>query len=596
MFKLGLQQILIALAVIAPAFSFLVLAEDVGIEYLVEFEGVEDGKILSRLKDLSDTVGLRQSPPLSLLQLRRRLQRDEVTLLKALRAEGYYTSSVSSLVEVGAELTVVQFSIVMGPQYDFATATVELVDLPEDTSITVPTPDEFGLKVGGAALAQTVVNVEQMLLKALRDQGFPFARVLEREVVVDHASQSMEVTYRLVSGAFAHFGQLRISGLDKVREKVVVAEVPWQKQVPYNDGSLETLRKRLYDTGLFSVVRIEPADDLDQNQTLAIDLKLTERKHRTLWAGAEYYLDEGLGTRIGWEHRNIQGLGRRLLFELRVSETRLEARSEFSIRHFKRRDQTLRLSLQGGRYNPEAFETTRVRTTVTLERKLRKHVTGSLGVAMKVSKVEQLEDTDSFRLLSLPAQLSWNRANSTLDPTRGFKIVGRTEPFVDFISAETVFLKSDVAANHYLSLAGDGKLVFATRVMFGAIVGESKMNIPADDRFYAGGGGSIRGYPFQTVGPLDGDDPTGGRSVFESSAELRYRFAEHFGVVAFVDGGSAFESTFPDFKEDILFGAGLGLRYFSPIGPLRMDVAFPLDRRADVDESFQLYISIGQAF
>ena len=149
MFKLGLQQILIALAVIAPAFSFLVLAEDVGIEYLVEFEGVEDGKILSRLKDLSDTVGLRQSPPLSLLQLRRRLQRDEVTLLKALRAEGYYTSSVSSRVEVGAELTVVQFSIVMGPQYDFATATVELVDLPEDTSITVPTPDEFGLKAGG---------------------------------------------------------------------------------------------------------------------------------------------------------------------------------------------------------------------------------------------------------------------------------------------------------------------------------------------------------------------------------------------------------------------------------------------------------------
>ena len=231
-----------------------------------------------------------------------------------------------------------------------------------------------------------------------------------------------------------------------------------------------------------------------------------------------------------------------------------------------------------------------------LQRKLSKHVTGGLGVAMKVSEVEQLENTDSFRLLSLPLQLNWNRANSALDPTRGFKISGRTEPFADFISGETVFLKSDIAANHYLPLAGDGKLVFASRVMFGAIVGESKLNIPADERFYAGGGGSIRGYPFQTVGPLIGDDPTGGRSVFESSAELRYRVAESFGVVAFLDGGSAFESTFPDFKEDVLFGAGLGLRYFSPIGPLRMDVAFPLDRRVGVDDSFQLYISIGQAF
>ena len=294
--KLDLQQILIVLTVITLAFSFPLLAEDTGIEYRVEFDEVEDGKILSQLKEISDTVGLRESPPLSLLQLHRRVQRDEVTFVKALRAEGYYASSVTSVVEVGDELSMVQFSIDMGSQYHFTTATVELVKLPEDTSITVPTPGELGLKAGRPALAQTVVDVEQMLLKALRDQGFPFARVLEREVVVDHALQSMEVTYRLASGPFAYFGQLRISGLDKVREKVVVTESPWQKEMPYNDGSLETLRKRLYDTGLFSVVRVEPADALDQNQTLPIDLELTERKYRTLWAGAEYDMDEGLGT------------------------------------------------------------------------------------------------------------------------------------------------------------------------------------------------------------------------------------------------------------------------------------------------------------
>ena len=594
--KFILRLILIIFAVFPPMYPSVILAEDIGIEYRVEIEGIEEGKMLSQLKALSDTVGLRQSPPHSPLQLRRRAERDEVMFAKALRAGGYYASSVSFAIEVGDELSTVKFSIIIGPPYQFTTATVEVVERPDDTSITLPSPGEFGLEAGGAALAQTVVYAEQMLLKALRDQGYPFARALEREVVVDHALRSMDVTYRLASGPFAYFGRLRISGLDEVRENRVAIELPWGNETPYNDDSLETLRNRLYDTGLFSVVTLKLADALDPDRTLPIHLELVEREHRTLWAGAQYYLDEGLGMRMGWEHRNIQGLGRRLILEARVDETRLEAGVKFNIRHFGRENQTLRLSLEGGRYEPEAYKTTRIRASAILGRKLSDQVTLSVGIAMRIGDVEQLEDTDDVRLLSLPAQFVWNRANSILDPTHGFRIVGRAEPFADFVGADTAFVKFDVAAFHYLPILREEKLVLATRIRLGAIVGESKAKIPADERFYAGGGGSIRGYPFQTVGPLDGNDPTGGRSLFEGSAELRYRFAEHFGIVAFLDAGSAFQSTFPDFKEDILFGAGLGFRYFSLIGPLRIDVAIPLDRRSGVDDSLQLYISIGQAF
>lgn len=545
MLKLGLRQNFVTLAVIALVFPLVVFAADIGIEYTVEFEGVHDGKILAQLEEISDTVALQKSPVPNLLQLRRRARRDEAVFAKALHAEGYYASSVTFAVEVDNGLSTVKFSVDLGPQYFFTTATVELTGLPDDVGITIPKPDELGVGAGKPALARVVVDVEQKLLKAVRNRGFPLARVLEREVVVDHAVHSMEVNYRLDSGPYAYFGPLRIRGLEKVKESVVTAELPWQEKTPYNDGSIDTLRKRLYDTGLFSVVRIKPEVRLDENQSLPYVLELTERKHRSVWAGGDFDQDEGLGVRTGWEHRNIQGLGRRLLLELRVDETRQEVGSEFHIRHFKRRNQTLRMSLEGGHHQPEAFETTRIRASVMLERKLMEHLTGGLGVAFTLSEVEQFTVKDSFRLVSLPVHLNLNRANSLLDPTRGFKVVGRTEPFFDLVKLNTAFLKSDIVIKHYLPLDDEGKLVLATRLRLGSILGVSTENIPADVRFYAGGGGSIRGYPFQKVGPLVDDEPAGGRSLFEFSAEFRYRFAENFGIVAFVDGGSAFESTFP---------------------------------------------------
>ena len=130
----------------------------------------------------------------------------------------------------------------------------------------------------------------------------------------------------------------------------------------------------------------------------------------------------------------------------------------------------------------------------------------------------------------------------------------------------------------------------------GAIVGAERNEIPADERFYAGGGGSIRGYAYQTVAPLSGTDPIGGRSIFELSLELRLKLTEQFGLVTFLDGGNAFTSQTPDFRESLLWGTGLGFRYYTPIGPLRLDVAFPLDRREGIDDSFQVYVSLGQAF
>ena len=183
-----------------------------------------------------------------------------------------------------------------------------------------------------------------------------------------------------------------------------------------------------------------------------------------------------------------------------------------------------------------------------------------------------------------------------LDPTRGGRLFLQVMPFYDIMGSDSNFIKGYTSYRHYVPIMKKPMLTLAGKVSIGVIEGKGLESIPADERFYAGGGGSIRGYAYQSVGPMVAGDPIGGRSLIELSAELRIKFTDHLGLVGFLDGGSAFADTIPDSSQDLRWGTGMGLRYFTPIGPLRLDVAVPLNRRSGIDDNFQIYISLGQAF
>jgi translocation and assembly module TamA len=172
----------------------------------------------------------------------------------------------------------------------------------------------------------------------------------------------------------------------------------------------------------------------------------------------------------------------------------------------------------------------------------------------------------------------------------------RATPFQDLSSTDLNFFRTRATLTHYQPVLAHPKLTLAGRLSLGSIHGAATGEIPADKRFYAGGGGSIRGYTYQTVGPLLDGDPTGGRSVLEVSLESRIQIRKNLGLVLFLDGGNVYLDTMPDPEQDLLWGTGLGMRWVTPIGPLRLDVAFPLNRRAGIDDTFQVYVSIGQAF
>jgi translocation and assembly module TamA len=247
----------------------------------------------------------------------------------------------------------------------------------------------------------------------------------------------------------------------------------------------------------------------------------------------------------------------------------------------------------------DAFKSKSGRARIGLERKLGEGMTVTAGISFLGQEVEDKADDDkseTYGLLSLPARFDWDRSDDLLDPSSGGRLRVDNEPFVDVIGNGLLFNKARLDYSHYLEVLSEPQVVLAGRTAVGSIVGESREDIPANLRFYAGGGGSVRGFGYQLAGDLnDKDDPIGGRSLFELGGEVRLRITESIGVVAFVDAGTVYSSTTPDFSETLRVGAGPGLRYFSPIGPLRLDVGFPLNPR-NSDDTWQLYISIGQAF
>ena len=272
------------------------------------------------------------------------------------------------------------------------------------------------------------------------------------------------------------------------------------------------------------------------------------------------------------------------------------AEGEFRKPQFLRRDQSLLFNLRGADDHPDAFTSRSINSELLGERLLMKGMSLSAGLAFRVSQIDQLDQEESFGLLSVPIRFKRDTSEHLLDPTRGGRLSLQVAPYYDTFSGDLGFVKGYASLSRYVTILKKPSLLLAGRAVLGVMGGAKRDAIPADIRFYAGGGGSIRGYPFQSVGPLRADDPIGGRSLIELSAELRLKVTRTIGVIAFVDGGTAFEAVFPDFEEDLLWGAGVGLRYHTPIGPIRLDVGFPLNRRKDIDDPVQIYVSIGQAF
>ncbi|MFN2426642.1 MAG: autotransporter assembly complex family protein, partial [Candidatus Binatia bacterium] len=262
---------------------------------------------------------------------------------------------------------------------------------------------------------------------------------------------------------------------------------------------------------------------------------------------------------------------------------------------------------------PPAYERNAASVSAGVEYQFTPRLSATGGILVEQSEVNSAADPDgtrTFSLIGIPLGLRYDASNNLLDPTRGHRTVLSLTPWVGVGGDGVEMLVTRLIESFYVPLTIDGDHVWATRISIGSVVGPDRIDIPADKRMYAGGGGSLRGYQYQMAGPLvdvpcppDSDcdpdkahfRPLGGRSLLQIGTELRWKITETIGLVPFVEGASVSDASFPDFQEEFLVGAGIGVRYFTIAGPLRLDIAFPVTPRQP-DGMFEIYISLGQAF
>jgi translocation and assembly module TamA len=330
---------------------------------------------------------------------------------------------------------------------------------------------------------------------------------------------------------------------------------------------------------------------------MQINLNLTERKSRTISGAVGYSTDFGVEGDLAWEHRNVFGEGERLALALSVNEVNQSLTADLRSPDFLRGDQTLVIHSGVTASNTDAFQSKEFDNSAVVERRLTDDLTVGAGLRYRLVAIKEENTEDVFGLFSIPAFLEWDYSDDLLDPSKGGRFRFALEPFVDTLGGDANFLRYEASYSHYFELAARKKVILALRAAAGRIEWTQRSEIPKDELFYSGGGGSVRGYSFQTAGPLDErNNPAGGLAKLEFSGEIRYRLSESFGLTAFLDAGRAYGDKTPEFDEDLFYGGGLGFSYYTSIGPIRIDLATPLNKRPGIDDDFQVYISIGQAF
>ncbi len=568
------------------------------VPYELEFEGSADSAIISLLRSSSQLERLQSKPPASLPALERRIDKDIEAFDKALRSEGYYANNLSSRIEPDGDIQLIFVTVETGPIFSLETYKVEFRVPRNESAPAAISPTELGIAPGAAARSEDIVAAQRQAVRLLGTRGFPRAQVSDQKAVVDHATMTMSVVLMIDTGPAARFGALSFSGLTGVEEDYLRRLARWPLGEVFDRTKLASLRRELSGTGLFDSVKVSEAEAIGADGQLPVVAEVKERERRSLGVGVDYSSSEGAGTRFYWEHRNIFGEAEKLRGDLVIAELRQELSGSFIKPDIWQLDQDLRANAGIRHEDTEAFEEQTIEGFLGLERKWRDNWTVGAGTSFEYSIIDDQEGEDTFALIGLPLTARYDNSDDLLDPTTGFRIGTSLTPYVGVLTESTNFLRGEVNASTYYSVLEEDRLILAARGTLGSIAGEETDDIPATKRFYAGGGGSVRGYEFRTLGPLDdNDDPLGGRSIVEVGFEARVKVTDDIGIVPFVEGGNVFDDEVPDFSEELQWAAGLGFRYYTAVGPLRLDVAVPVNPRDDdIDDAFQFYISLGQAF
>lgn len=587
----ALAGVLLMLASTPAVFA----ADESRVRYGVDVVGLNDGTGRDLFKETSILLRRKDNPPAAFAILQQWIQADIRTLTKILRARGYYAGRVSYQLDRRVDPVRVSFLVDTGIRYSLASVKLELIsddgdEGPDRASFDAVLPEQ-----GEGAAAARILLAEKDILARLPNLGYPLAGRGEREVIVRHADQTVDVRYVIDTGPLVRFGTVEYRGLKSVEPRYLRRLTPWKEGDVYDDRLMAELRDHLAATNLFAAVTAK-LEDPGTDGRAPVTVTVEEAKHRSYGGGVSYSSSDGFGATVFWEHRNFFGGGERLRTEVTGSEVEQGLAASLTIPAFLRRDQKLIVDAEALREAPDAYESYGVNTSAAVERVLSPHWSAAVGGSLEYENIRDAVGERNFYLLGGLVSVRRDSTDDLLDPRTGSRAFMTVRPYIGEQSGILEFVVSEIAGSVYVPLDDDRRYVIAGRAKLGSIYGAELARLPADKRFYAGGGQSVRGFAYQLAGDLDAEgDPVGGRSLVEVGAEFRVQVTRSVGVVPFIEGGRAFAGRLPSFSRELFWGAGVGLRYYTSFAPVRLDLGFPLNPR-DGDDNFQIYVSLGQSF
>jgi translocation and assembly module TamA len=588
--------------------------------YTVAIAPTGNATLDTALQNASQLDALREKAPVGPFALVSRAKQDLDRFATVMQSFGYYQG------KVGIDID--------GHPLDDPELPERLDDVPKDKSVTVTvTPEpgplyhlrritldgtvppdaagKLGLSAGQPAIASDVLAAGARLLTALQEDGYALAKVDPPLATEIPAEQALDVSFTADPGARATIGTIALDGLGTVNESFVRRRLKLHSGELYQPSKIEAARQDLAAIGVFSGVSARAGDRIAPDGTIPITFDVQERAKRTVGITGAYSTDLGASAKLSWSHRNLFGNAEQL--NLSAAATGLGGTATRSPGYdlsaqlikpdFLRPDQALEFNLGAIKQSLQAYDQTAETAGTVLRRKFSPLWSGSVGLTAEQEQITQESVTNDYTLVGVPLTANYDStglADPLQDPTRGIRAAFTATPTHSFAGRDITFLILQVSGSTYfdlatLGLADPGRSVVAVRGLAGAVQGASQFDLPPDQRFYGGGSGTVRGFKYQSIGPSFADgNPAGGTAIDAGSIEFRQRLFGDFGGVAFLDAGQVSTSHFP-FTGRLRVGTGVGVRYYTPIGPIRLDVAVPVNAPPHSDR-FELYIGLGQAF
>lgn len=525
-------------------------------------------------------------------------------LLETLYSRGYYSGVISirvdgreasdiRLLELPSRVNVVDVRVETGPRFRFGRAeigpTTRRTELPE------------GFAPGKVAEARVIRDAVDVTIEDWRDQGHAKAEVASEDVTADHAARRLSADIGIAPGPTVTFGDMRIATPSYVRESAIRRIAGFPSGSRFSPDEVDTVLKRLRRTGAFASVTLSEGETVDPDGTMDMTLEVTDQKPRRIGFGAEISTLDGAALTAFWLHRNIFGGAERLRFDAEISnigaassgmDYSLSARLEVPAIYGP--DTSGYASTALVHEDEPTYLSDRFEAEIGATREITDDLEVELGLGLIFSDVTDDVGSRQFYLLTFPASLTLDKRSNELNPRQGYYINASATPYLGLNDTQSgARLYAD--ARGYLGWGDGDPNVLAGRLQLGSIVGSDLEETSPDYLFYSGGGGTVRGQPYQSLNVDLGDgDESGGRSFVGLSAEFRRDVTESLGLVAFYDTGYVGAESVYDGSGGWHSGAGLGLRYQTGIGPIRFDVAAPTG--GDTGDGVQFYIGIGQAY